>query len=160
MQRRRFIQSLAGCASLAALAGCSTNYSPYSVVANNQIEKNNKRLYIDGLSFVPTDNLDIKSSQIDSYIADISAIEEIKLADGSINYKRTYQACMKSIKEKSAQMIANPDVYHIALKGSDIANAQQAEKCAVFLQIQGADCVEGSLEQVDEFHALGLRVLQ
>jgi membrane dipeptidase len=164
MQRRRFIQNLAGCGSLAALVGCSTNSSPVNLLANNQTEKNlitkNKRIYIDGLSFVPEDTLDVKASQVDSYIADISAIEEVKLADGSVNYKRTYQACMKSIKEKNIEMKARPDIYHIAQKGSDIAKSKKADKCAVFLQIQGADCVEGGLEQVDEFYQLGLRVLQ
>jgi len=164
MQRRRFIQNLAGCGSLAALVGCSTASSPVNLLRNNQSEKvqldQKKRLYIDGLSFVPEDSLDVKASQVNSYIADISAIEEIKQADGSVNYKRTYQACMKSIKEKKLDMLASPDVYHIAKTGSDIVKAQKADKCAVFLQIQGADCVEGGLEQVDEFHQLGLRVLQ
>ena len=159
MQRRRFLQSLAGCGSIATLASFSTAYSSVTTLTNKQAEKK-KRLYIDGLSFVPENNLDVKASQIDSYIADISDIEEVKRADGSVNYKRTYQACMKSIKEQTAQMLANPDIYYIAKKGSDIAKARQADKCAVFLQIQGADCVEGGLEQVDEFHQLGLRVLQ
>jgi len=163
MLRRRFIKSLAGFGSVAALAGCSTS-SPSATLLfnslNQQSSVNNKRLYIDGLSFIPEDALDVKASQIDSYIADISAIEEITLADGSVNYKRTYKACMKSIKEKTAQMMAKPEIYHIADKGSDIIQAQQTNKCAVFLQIQGADCVEGGLEQVDEFYQLGLRVLQ
>jgi membrane dipeptidase len=160
--RRRFLQNLAGCGSLTALAGCAVNSSPVSLLAESRksLGAKNKRLFIDGLSFVPEDALDVKASQLDSYIADISAIEEVKLSDGSVNYKRTYQACMKSIKEKSANMLANPSIYHIAHKGSEIATAKQADKCAVFLQIQGADCVEGGLEQVDEFHALGLRVLQ
>lgn len=153
MQRRIFLKQLAGCSSIAALSACSNTYNYAAVVKE-------KRLYIDGLSFVPENSLDVKASQLNSFIADISAIEEVKRADGSVNYKRTYSACMKSIKEKSAQMLANPDVYMIADKGSDIVTAKQADKCAVFLQIQGADCVEGGLEQVDEFHQLGLRVLQ
>ena len=153
MQRRIFLKQLAGCSSIAALSACSNTYNYAAVVKE-------KRLYIDGLSFVPENSLDVKASQLNSFIADISAIEEVKRADGSVNYKRTYNACMKSIKEKSAQMLANPDVYMIADKGSDIVTAKQADKCAVFLQIQGADCVEGGLEQVDEFHQLGLRVLQ
>lgn len=164
MLRRRFIRNIAGCGSIAALAGCSTTPSSVALLANplsqENLISNSKRLYIDGLSFIPEDHLDVKASQVNSYIADISAIEEVTLADGSVNYKRTYQACMKSIKENTAKMLANPAIYHIAQKGSDVVRAQQADKCAVFLQIQGADCVEGGLEQVDEFHQLGLRVLQ
>lgn len=159
MRRRRFLQNLAGFGSIAALPAFSSSSSSLAPLTNKQTTEE-KRLYIDGLSFIPEDELDVKASQIDSYIADISDIEEVKLADGRVNYKRTYQACMKSIKEQTAKMRANPDIYHIAEKGSDIARARQAGKCAVFLQIQGADCVEGSLAQVDEFYQLGLRVLQ
>ena len=153
MQRRIFLKQLAGCSSIAALSACSNTYDYAAVVKE-------KRLYVDGLSFVPDNAIDVKASQLDSFIADISAIEEVKLADGSVNYKRTYKACMKSIKEKTATMLAVPDIYHIAKKGSDIVAAKTNNKCTVFLQIQGADCVEGGLEQVDEFHQLGLRVLQ
>lgn len=154
MQRRDFLKNVAGYSSLAALSACATQ--PALIGQQNS----RKRLYIDGLSFVPQNHADVKAAQIDSYIADISAIEEVKRTDGSVNYKRTYNACMKSIKEKTAQMQANANVYLIADKGSDIVKAQQEDKCAVFLQIQGADCVEANLEQVDEFHQLGLRVLQ
>ncbi len=153
MQRRNFLKQLAGFSSIATLSACSNISNPVTSV-------DKKRLYIDGLSFVPDENFDVKASQLDSFIADISAIEEVKLADGSVNYKRTYQACMKSIKEKNTKMLSAPNTYHIAKKGSDIFTARDDDKCAVFLQIQGADCVEGGLEQVDEFHQLGLRVLQ
>ena len=57
-------------------------------------------------------------------------------------------------------MLSQPDIYYIATKGSDIDKARAEDKCAVFLQIQGADCVEGGLEQVDDLYQLGLRVLQ
>lgn len=159
MKRRQFIQNLIGCGSLTALAGCSTNFT--SLTASSIVEKQTpKRLYVDGLSFVPDDIIDVKASEIDSFIADISAIEEVKRADGSINYKRTYAACIKSIKAKKAHMQSHDDVYFVAHHGSDINKAKLDNKCAVFLQIQGADCVEGGLEQVDDFYNMGLRVLQ
>jgi len=156
MQRRRFLQALAACSPVAACTAASPNISK----TNTAPHQDDKRFYFDGLSFIPEDHADVKASQVDGYIADISAIEEVKLADGGTNYKRTYKACMQSIKEYRSQMLANPDIYQIAETGSDIALAQQAKKCAIFLQIQGADCVEGGLEQVDAFHQLGLRVLQ
>ncbi len=164
MLRRRFIKNLAGYSSISILGGCSATSFSRALLSDPLSQQSpaskSKRLYVDGLSFIPEDVLDVKASQVDSYIADISAIEEVQLADGSVNYKRTYQACMKSIKEKRAQMLASPNIYQIAETGSDILVAKADDKCAVFFQIQGADCVEGSLEQVDEFHQLGLRVLQ
>ncbi|NQZ09500.1 MAG: membrane dipeptidase [Algicola sp.] len=152
MDRRRFIQSIGAALAMSSIAGCVTQNLPKPSTA--------KRLYVDGLSFVPEDHQDVKASQIDAFIVDISEIEQVKLADGSTNYKRTYKACMKSIKEQSATMRDHPDIYQIASKGSDIIKAKQADKCAVFLQIQGADCIEASLSQLDEFHDLGLRALQ
>lgn len=141
------------------LAGCTFNHNATSAF-NQENSHIRKRNYIDGLSFVPENPIDVKASQLDCFIADISDIEEIKQADGSINYKRTYRACMKSIKEKTTKMLAHPDIYKIALKGCDISHAKALDQCAVFLQIQGADCVEEDLEQVDEFHQQGLRILQ
>lgn len=159
MQRRQFIQNLAACSSLAALAGCSSKLSSLASSSTSKTTSH-ERLYIDGLSFVPDNVIDIKASELNSFIADISAIEEVELADGSINYKRTYQACMKNIKVKIEEMQSKPEDYLIAKQGSDIAKAKREDKCAVFLQIQGADCVEGGLDQVDDFYELGLRVLQ
>lgn len=145
MKRRQFLQG-------AALALGSL---PMSVQA-----KRSKRLYVDGLSFLPKDLGDSRVAGLDAFIADISAIEEVKREDGSTNYKRTYNACIKSIQEKRAKFESKPEDYLIGLKGSDIAKARAEDRCAVFLQIQGADCVEGGLHQVDEFYDLGLRVLQ
>ena len=104
--------------------------------------------------------MDIKASELNAFIADISAIEAVKRPDGSTNYKRTYQACMKSLKQKTEQISANPQDYLLATQGNDIQSAVNQDRCAVFLQIQGADCVEQSLDQLDEFYNLGLRVLQ
>jgi microsomal dipeptidase-like Zn-dependent dipeptidase len=160
MKRRQFIKGISASLVLSTLAGCRAPIGQSHLLAKpNEIAKR-KGLYVDGLSFVPDDAIDIKASELDCFIADISAIEEVKRKDGSINYKRTYKACINSIKAKSAQMRAQPESYFIADKGSDIARAQQQQKCAVFMQIQGADCIEDDLAQVDEFHELGLRVLQ
>ncbi|GIR70206.1 MAG: hypothetical protein CM15mP74_14570 [Halieaceae bacterium] len=54
--------------------------------------------YIDGLSFLPADMNDIRASKIDAFICDISAIEQVEQADGTVNYRRTYRACMESIR--------------------------------------------------------------
>jgi microsomal dipeptidase-like Zn-dependent dipeptidase len=124
-----------------------------------------RRLYVDGLSFLPADINDVKTSKLDAFIADISAIETIEQADGTKNYKRTYQACINSIKQAANSVIANPDVYLQGLTGTDISKARSQQQTAVFFQIQGADCVEddgGNNEwpQLDSLHQQGLRVLQ
>jgi membrane dipeptidase len=152
MKRRQFIQYASVALSASSLPFVST-------VLQASTQKS-KRLYVDGLSFVPSDHIDAKASGLDAFIADISAIEEVKRPDGSMNYKRTYNACMKSIREKRQELESHPDTFLVAETGADISKARDNHQCAVFLQIQGADCVEGGLHQVDEFYDLGLRVLQ
>lgn len=161
VQRRNFLKTASkviGSAALSAplISGCSQTPINHRPITNRTA----KRLYIDGLSFVPSDLADIKASELNGYIADISAIEAITQADGTVNYKRTYQACMNSIKQHVEQLNSAKHLVKIATSGADLQHAIEHKKCAVFLQIQGADCVEGGLHQVDEFHQLGLRVLQ
>ncbi len=128
------------------------------------LAQNKQRLYVDGLCFLPEDLADLNTSKIDAYLCDISAIEAIKQPDGTTNYKRTYKACIKSIAEAKSRVESNNDKLVLGLSGSDIKRAKQTDRTAVFFQIQGADCVEDSinnnLNQVDEFHAKGLRALQ
>lgn len=154
MHRRRFLQSAGSALLASSVGGCV--YSPKSGV----YEPRGKRLYVDGLSFVPKDHQDVIASEVDAFIADISSFEAVESADGSTNYKRTYKACIESITQHTMEMKSLPDVYLIAKTGRDIDRAYQNNSCAVFLQIQGADCVEGGFQQLDHFHDLGLRVLQ
>ncbi|WP_144210891.1 membrane dipeptidase [Shewanella donghaensis] len=129
-----------------------------------------KRLYIDGLSFLPENLADVAASKLDAYVCDISAIEPIKQADGTTNYKRTYKACIESIKKAEKIVAENPKILLQGLTGSDISKAQNEQRTAVYFQIQGADCVDadadkGSSEdnhwpQLTELHQHGLRVLQ
>ena len=149
MKRREFLKQTGAALAVTAMPLRSWAANPPA-----------KRLYVDGLSFLPENLEDAKASGLDAFIADISAIEEVKRPDGSVNYKRTYNACMKSIQERRGKFESRPDLYRIAETGADIQAAQANNQCAVFLQIQGADCVEGGLHQVDEFYELGLRVLQ
>jgi microsomal dipeptidase-like Zn-dependent dipeptidase len=127
-------------------------------------------LYIDGLSFLPTDLSDVKASGLDAFIADVSAIETLAQADGTLNYKRTYNACIKSIKQAAQTVSNHPEVYLQGLSGHDIRLAKDQDRTAVYFQIQGADCVEddkmpsetktSAWQHLDEFHQQGLRVLQ
>ncbi|UCX03658.1 membrane dipeptidase [Shewanella glacialimarina] len=153
LSRRKLLKGL-GAAAL-----CSPFISQQAWAARSQ------PLYIDGLSFLPDDINDVKASKLSAFIADISDIEAIKQADGTTNYKRSYNACIKSIKAAKAVVDANPDVYLQGQTGLDIARAYDAERTAVFFQIQGADCVEDdssstNWQQLEEFKQQGLRVLQ
>ncbi|QYJ96991.1 dipeptidase [Shewanella alkalitolerans] len=157
--RRQLIKALAAAGMLSQLPAAN-------VFANtNALGKGNtKPLYIDGLSFLPEDLADLKASKLDAYLCDISAIEAIEQADGTTNYKRTYNACVKSIGEALTRVNANPDKLILGRNAKDIQTAHDSGRTAVFFQIQGADCVEQSinqdLNQVDEFYERGLRVLQ
>lgn len=152
INRRQLIKGLAAGTVLSQLG-------PLPALASE-----NKRLFVDGLCFLPDDLADLGASGIDAYLCDISAIEAMKQTDGTTNYKRTYQACIKSISATKIRVEANSDKLILGLNANDINRAKQSDRTAVFFQIQGADCVEGSinngLSQVDEFHAKGLRALQ
>ncbi|WP_394205203.1 membrane dipeptidase [Shewanella waksmanii] len=152
ISRRKILQAIA--------AGTLLANSPLCRAVANQ----HKPLYIDGLSFLPDDLNDLARSKLEAYLCDISAIEAIKQDDGTTNYKRTYQACMKSITQALDRVRQHPQQVLLGKSGSDIKLAQESARTAVFFQIQGADCVEQSISkdlyQVDEFHDKGLRVLQ
>ncbi|MGZ9897269.1 membrane dipeptidase [Shewanella gaetbuli] len=143
---------------LGAAALCSPFFAQHTWASAN------RPFYIDGLSFLPEDINDVKASKLTSFIADISDIEAIKQADGTTNYKRSYNACIKSIKAAKQIVEANPDVYIQGQTGLDIVKAQESGRTAVFFQIQGADCVEEDSaehwQQLQEFKQHGLRVLQ
>ncbi|MCL1088153.1 dipeptidase [Shewanella profunda] len=124
-----------------------------------------RRLYVDGLSFLPDDLRDVTTSKLDAYLCDISAIETLQQPDGTQNYKRTYKACMESIKLAAKRVSDHPDILLQGLTGRDIQLARDSQRTAVYFQIQGADCVEEDSDanqwaRVDEFHQQGLRALQ
>ncbi|MPY23084.1 peptidase M19 [Shewanella psychropiezotolerans] len=152
LNRRQLIKAIAAGSVLSQLGS-------FSALATEA-----KRLYVDGLCFLPDDLTDLKASSIDAYLCDISDIEAIKQSDGTTNYKRTYKACMRSISEALTRVNDNPDKLILGNTSVDIREAHTTGKTAVFFQIQGADCVEDSissnLSQVDEFYDKGLRALQ
>ncbi|QYK04424.1 membrane dipeptidase [Shewanella zhangzhouensis] len=148
LHRRSLIKALGASALLSAL--------PTGVLGAKSL----RPLYIDGLSFLPDSLDDLAASGLSAYLCDISAIEEVKQEDGTLNYKRTYNACIKSITEAGKRVSDNPKQLLQGLSAKDIQSARESGRTAVFFQIQGADCVEERLSQVDEFYQKGLRVLQ
>ena len=87
--------------------------------------------YIDGLSFLPADLNDIRASKIDAFICDISAIEQVKQADGTVNYRRIYRVCMESISVARARMAAHPVWLRLALAGADARLAKKDAQTAL-----------------------------
>lgn len=75
VSRRRILQAMA--------AGVLLTQTPLAYSLNSP----KKRVYIDGLSFLPDDLADLASSKLDAYLCDISAIEAIKspMAPPTIN---------------------------------------------------------------------------
>ncbi len=88
--------------------GAATLLSPLASLPSFAAEQ--RRLYVDGLSFLPDDLSDVTASKLDAYLCDISAVETIEQADGTQNYKRTYKACMESIKQAAKRVSASPDI--------------------------------------------------
>ncbi|ABI40204.1 Twin-arginine translocation pathway signal [Shewanella sp. MR-4] len=144
--------------------GAATLLCPFASFSSLAAPRS-RRLYIDGLSFLPDDLADVPASGLDAFLCDISAIETIEQADGTLNYKRTYKACMESIQQAAKRVSEHSDILLQGLTGRDIKLARESNRTAVFFQIQGADCVEEDSEanqwaRVDEFHRQGLRALQ
>lgn len=125
LHRRSLIKALGASALLSAL--------PTGVLAAKSL----RPLYIDGLSFLPDSLDDLAASGLSAYLCDISAIEEVKQEDGTLNYKRTYNACIKSIADAGKRVSDNPGQLLQGLSAKDIKNARESGRTAVFFQIQG-----------------------
>lgn len=149
LTRRAFLQS----ASLAALApvGLAKTYRP----------RKPDFPYVDGLclSISETADQDFAASGLAALIADVSQATQLKTADGSIRYWRTFEACSKSILA-ARQSLENKKTAFLATKGSQIKEAFRQGKTAVFLQFQGCEPLGEDLTRIDLFYQLGLRVLQ
>ena len=153
--------------SFACLLGASITASQLSLVisgcssvSTSTAPDRAQGCYIDGLFFQPADLNDICESKIDTFICDISAVEQEEKADGTVNYRHTYRACVEFIRAACARVAAHPDLLRLALAGVDARLAKKDAQTALFFQIQGTDCLEQSLSQLDEFYVEGSRVLQ
>lgn len=115
-----------------------------------------KPFFMDGLSFLPDDLEQLSVAHLDGIICDISEIEEVRDADGTPRYLRTYAKCSAAL-DRVRVRLADSRAAYVALKGSDIG---KRPGCAVFLQFQSCEPVGTDLSRLADFHARGLRVLQ
>ena len=116
--------------------------------------------YVDGLTFIDTPE-HIGASGLSAFICDVSAGEQVKTADGSIKFFRSFEACARSITAMRRALNAGQyrPAFH-ATRGSEIKGAHAAGRTAVFFQFQGAEPIGDDLTRLDLFYELGLRVLQ
>ena len=117
--------------------------------------------YVDGLSFLSPDPADVGRSGLAAFICDVSSGEQVKTADGSIRFHRSFEACARSITAMRRTLQAGkvPGAF-LATRGAEIGEAFAAGRTAVFFQFQGCEPIGDQLWRLELFHELGLRVLQ
>lgn len=117
--------------------------------------------YVDGLCALPADLSDIGRAGLSSFILDASSVAPIETEDGTIRYYRSFDASVQSLVARRRSLMDGeiPGAF-LATQGSQIRDAWQRGRTAVFLQFQGAQPLEGDLWRLDLFHELGLRILQ
>jgi microsomal dipeptidase-like Zn-dependent dipeptidase len=117
--------------------------------------------FVDGLCIgVPSSTAEeFRASGLTALIADVSQAEQVKTADGSIRFFRSFEACARGIVA-ARQRLRKLDSAFVATRGSQIRDAFREGKTAVFLQFQGCEPIGEDLSRIDLFYELGLRVLQ
>lgn len=117
--------------------------------------------YVDGLSFLSPDPADVERSGLSAFICDVSSVERLNTTDGSVKYFRSFEACARSITSMRRTLLAGgiPGAF-LATRGSEIQDAFQSGRTAVFFQFQGCEPIGDQLWRLDLFHELGLRVQQ
>lgn len=117
--------------------------------------------YVDGLSFFSSDSADLERSGLSAFICDVSSAEQVKTTDGSVKFFRSFDACARSMTQMRRALSDGkmPGAF-LATKGSQIRDAYQSGRTAVFFQFQGCEPIGDQLWRVELFYELGLRVLQ
>ncbi len=115
-----------------------------------------RKLWIDGLSFLPENLNDVAAAGLEAMIADVSRVETVSAADGTPRYVRTYASSIAAVDDAVARLRPGGPAW-LALRGSDIG---RHAGCATFLQFQSTEMIETDLSRLAAFHAKGLRILQ
>lgn len=116
--------------------------------------------YVDGLTFMGPPE-DLAASGLTAFISDVSAVERLNTADGSVKFFRSFEACARSMTAMRRQLNRGQiKGAFLATKGSEIRPAYDQGRTAVFFQFQGCEPIGEDLSRLDLFYELGLRVLQ
>ncbi len=149
MKRRDFIST-----SMTAAAGSALLMnSGASPLARGQ--EKTQPLYFDGLTFLSGNKEDLKKSGLSGFVWDCSAGIMIER-----KYVRQLTASLKSLAQTHKFLNENDQGLFLATKGSQIKEAFERGKVAVFLQFQSAEPITADLEVMDAFYEFGLRILQ
>jgi membrane dipeptidase len=152
--RRDFLKQTLAAPAIAAIAGGRT--AAARAVVKPPFP------YVDGLSFLSPDPADVAASGLTAFILDVSSGTQIKTEDGSVKFWRTFEKCAESITMTGRSLAKGsiPGAFH-ATRGSQIREAFDAGRTAVFFQFQGGgEAVGADMWKLDMFHELGLRVFQ
>src|SRR5262245_6056636 len=84
----------------------------------------------------------------------------VTAANLTVSYKDGFATTMRNLSYLLRAIDASEEPVRVATTVDDIRAAQAEEGVAVILGFQNADPIEGSLEFLDVFHRLGLRIIQ
>ncbi len=115
--------------------------------------------YVDGLTFLSAQPSDLLESGLSALIFDCSQAQRVDTSDGSIKFVRSFEACQRSII-RTRRLLRESEYGFLATRGSQVWEAYHQGQTAIFLQFQGCEPLEGSIDKIDLFHELGLRILQ
>jgi membrane dipeptidase len=114
--------------------------------------------YVDGLlSTLPATPQEIATSKLDAFLCDVADVEEVKDADGTIRYVRSFEVCDKALDASIAHIEKQLTNAYIATRGSDIGKRAGT---GIFLQFQSCEPIGRELARIGYFYAKGLRALQ
>jgi len=149
LDRRSFLKA----GSAAALA--------VSVSRNSLAEAKANFPFVDGLCLeLPEDLNEFKASGLSAFLLDASSVAEVKTADGSPKWIRSYDATLKRIAGIRNRLRDIPNAFP-AWDGNEIRTAYKEKRTAIFFQVQGGGEIVGEdLDRIGVLRELGLRVFQ
>ncbi len=114
--------------------------------------------YVDGLlSSLPESPEQITASKLDAFFCDVAEVEQVKDADGTIRYVRTFEVCDKSLDAAVSHIAQKLTNAYVAKQASDIGARKGT---GIFLQFQSCEPIGRDLSRIAYFHGKGLRALQ
>lgn len=117
-----------------------------------------RTLYVDGLlDELPATPQEIEASRLGAFLCDVADVEEVKDADGTIRYVRSFESCDKSLTKAVSHIESKLTNAYVATRGSDIGSRKGT---GIVLQFQSCEPIGGDLSRIAYFRGKGLRALQ
>lgn len=132
--------------------------SAFLAACASHVAARRRTLYVDGLlSALPDTPGEITQSKLDAFLCDVAEVEEVKDADGTIRYLRTFEACDKSLAAAVARIQGTLANAYVATRGSEVGRRTGT---GIFLQFQSSEPIGKDLSRLAYFHGKKLRALQ